>query len=99
MSYFLFLNPVQGTTLHLEILIFYLLFFFKFFYLFVSLKVEAHRLSCWEACGILVPQRGFEPASPELQGRFLTPGPPGKSWQPVFFKCVFLAEERVTVLH
>ena len=30
------------------------------------------------ACGILVPQTGIEPASPALQGRFLTTGPSGK---------------------
>ena len=35
--------------------------------------------SCFEACGILVPQSGTEPTSSALQGRFLTPGPPGKS--------------------
>ena len=28
---------------------------------------------------ILVPQPGIKPKSPELQGRFLTTGPPGKS--------------------
>jgi len=37
------------------------------------------RLSCFEACGILVPQAGLEPESPALQGGFLTTGPPGKS--------------------
>ena len=31
------------------------------------------------ACGILVPQPGIKPASPALEGRFLTTGPPGKS--------------------
>ena len=31
------------------------------------------------ACGILVSQPGFELASPALEGRFLTTGPPGKS--------------------
>ena len=31
------------------------------------------------ACGILVPQPGIELAFPELQFRFLTTGPPGKS--------------------
>ena len=36
-------------------------------------------LSCFEACGILVPQPGIEPVSPALPGRFLTTGPPGKS--------------------
>ena len=31
------------------------------------------------ACGILVPQPGIEPASPTLEGGFLTTGPTGKS--------------------
>ena len=35
-------------------------------------------LSCSRTCGILVPQLGFKPTSPALQGRFLTTGPPGK---------------------
>ena len=38
-----------------------------------------HRLSCPEACGILVPQPGIQPTSPALQGRFLTSGPPVNS--------------------
>ena len=33
--------------------------------------------SCSAACGILVPQPGTEPTFPELEGGFLTPGPPG----------------------
>ena len=36
-------------------------------------------LSFSEACGILAPQPRIEPASPVLQGRFLTTGPPRKS--------------------
>ena len=32
-----------------------------------------------QACGILVPWSGIEPASPEVEGRFLTTRPPGKS--------------------
>ena len=32
-----------------------------------------------EACGILAPRPGIEPASPALEGRLLTTGPPGKS--------------------
>ena len=36
-------------------------------------------LSCPAACGILVPRTGIEPASPALEGRFFTTGPPGKS--------------------
>ena len=40
----------------------------------------AHRLSCPEACGILVPQPGIQLMSPALlQGGFLTSGPPVKS--------------------
>ena len=41
--------------------------------------VAVYRLSCSEACGILVSQLGIEPASPELQERFFTTGQPGKS--------------------
>ena len=37
------------------------------------------RFGCPVACGILVPQPGIEPASPALEDRFLTTGPPGKS--------------------
>ena len=37
-----------------------------------------HRLSCPEACGILVPRPGIEPVSPASAGKFLTTGPPGK---------------------
>ena len=43
-----------------------------------SLVVE-HGLSCPTACEILTPRQGLEPASPALEGRFLTTGPPGKS--------------------
>ena len=41
--------------------------------------VAAHGLTCPGAGGILVPQPGVEPASPALEGRLFTPGPPGKS--------------------
>ena len=40
-------------------------------------------LGCPVACGILVSQPGIKPASPALEGGFLTTGPPGKfpgSW-------------------
>ena len=39
--------------------------------------VVARWLSCSAACGILVPQPGIEPASPALEGRFLTTGHQG----------------------
>ena len=32
-----------------------------------------------EACGILAPRPGIEPAPPALEGKVLTTGPPGKS--------------------
>ena len=32
-----------------------------------------------KACGILVPQPGIKPATPALEGKVLTTGPPGKS--------------------
>ena len=50
--------------------------------------VVAHRHSCLEACGILVPQLGIKPTSPELEGGFLTTGPPGKSLSQFFFLSV-----------
>ena len=34
-----------------------------------------------EACGILVPQPGIEPAPPALEDEVLTTEPPGKSLQ------------------
>ena len=42
-------------------------------------EVAACQLSFPVVCGILVPQPGIEPASPALEGRFLTTLPPGKS--------------------
>ena len=39
----------------------------------------ARGLSCTTAWGILVPWPGIEPASPALEGGFLTTGSPGKS--------------------
>ena len=44
----------------------------------VSLVV-ARGVSFPATCGILVPRPGIEPASPALEGEFLTTGPPGKS--------------------
>ena len=41
--------------------------------------VAGYRLSCPSTCGLLVPGPGIKPASPALEGRFLTTGPPGKS--------------------
>ena len=37
-----------------------------------------------EACGILAPWPGIEPAPPALEGEVLTNGPPGKSWDSSF---------------
>ena len=36
-----------------------------------------------EACGILAPGPGIEPAPPALEGEVLTTGPPGKSLLPL----------------
>ena len=41
--------------------------------------VGVHRLSCSEACEILVPRPGIKPSSPALQAGLLTSGPSGKS--------------------
>ena len=45
----------------------------------VASVVTAHGLSCSMACGILVPEPGFEFVSFALQSRFLTTGTPGGS--------------------
>ena len=66
---------------------FYSTIYFFFFNLFIRLRgvlvcfspVVVYRLSCSAACRILVLQPGIKPASPELQGGFLTTRPPGKS--------------------
>ena len=53
-----------------------------FKYLFIWLLwvlVVVRGLHCSVACGSLAPRPGTEPASPALQGGFLTTGPPGKS--------------------
>ena len=39
----------------------------------------SHGLSCPLVHGIFIPQPGMEHASPALEGRFLTTGPPGKT--------------------
>ena len=54
-----------------------------------SLVVEG-RLSCPAACGILVPWPGIQPASPALQGGFLTTTPPGSSL-PYTLKLLYLS--------
>ena len=43
--------------------------------------VVAQGFSCPGAYGILVPGPGMKPASPALEGGFLTTGPPGKPHQ------------------
>ena len=48
--------------------------------------VAANGLSCPSACGILVSQQVIKPASPALDGRFLTTGQPGKSHWSLGFK-------------
>ena len=45
---------------------------------FTGFIVVAHGLSCPEACGILSPGPGMEPASSALEGRVLTTGPSRK---------------------
>ena len=48
---------------------------------YVGSVVVVHRLSCSEACGILVSRPGIEPEFLALQGRFPTTRPLGKSQQ------------------
>ena len=58
--------------------------------------VGAQGLSCPVAHGTLAPGPGIEPASPELQGRFLTTGPSGEILHCSFsYKCVPLLASSV----
>ena len=52
------------------------------------------RLGCSVAYGILVPWPGIEPASPALQGGFLTTGPPGKSFISFYDLKIFRCSDR-----
>ena len=53
---------------------------FKVFIEFVTiLLLFTFWLFGHEACGILAPQPGIEPAPPPLEGDVLAIGPPGKS--------------------
>ena len=51
---------------------------FKVFIEFVTILLLFYVLG-HEACGILAPQPGIEPAPPAQEGKVLTTGPPGKS--------------------
>ena len=68
-----------------------------------QILVVAHRVSCSEACGILVPRPGIEPVSPALEGRFLTTRPPGTSlcwfiFEPTPFSSLDLCESSFSAM-
>jgi len=56
--------------------------------------VAVHRLSCFTACGILVPQPKTEPMPSAFQGGFLTSGPPGKSQSYLIWTLIFTKRHR-----
>ena len=85
-------KTVKCWTLFLLLLFLLNIYFYLLIWLCQALVV-AHgsslchtglRLSCPEACGILVPPASIEPMSPALQGRYLATGLPGKSHQTLF---------------
>ena len=85
-------RTVKCWTLFLLLLFLLNIYFYLLIWLCQALVV-AHgsslchtglRLSCPEACGILVPPASIEPMSPALQGRYLATGLPGKSHQTLF---------------
>ena len=67
----------------------------------VGSVVAVRELSCPTAWGILVLQPGIEPASPALEGGFLTTGPPGKSQlyfnlkKRIFFVVLFVIAKKI----
>ena len=54
--------------------------------------VVTHALSCPSACGIPVPQPAVKPASPALEGRFLSSESPGKFLVLLFFFFYIIAK-------
>ena len=58
----------------------------------MSSVVVAYGLRCPATCGILVPQPGIKSASPALEGRFFTTGPPGKSLVSYFRFILFMVQ-------
>ena len=64
---------------------------FKVFIEFVTMLLLFYVLVFWpEACGILAPQPGTEPAPPALEGEVLTTGPPGTSPKDIFKKLIYI---------
>ena len=49
-----------------------------------GMRVSVVVVSCLATCRIIVLKAGVQPVSPQLAGRFLTTGPPGKFWTRVF---------------
>ena len=89
-AYFVYLVSFDSIILipqeHLKALVVFFFFFFLIYlWLYLLLVVPlrifnmARRFSSPTAGGMLVPSSEIEPASPALEGEFLTTGPPGKS--------------------
>ena len=66
--HFFFFSIFKVLNEFFRILLLYHIFVFLFIFFFF----------CHKACGILVPQPGFKPTSPELKGEVLTTKLPGK---------------------
>ena len=89
-------GQISARTDHLLLYSSFLFIFFKIFFFccgpflkfLLNLSQYCFCFMFWffghEACGILTPQPGIEPAPPALEGKVLTTGPPGKS--PFLFK-------------
>ena len=71
-------SQISGLLHVLGLLFFFLIYIYLAVFGLMGSVVVACRLSCHTALGILIPSPGIEPASPALQGEFLTTGPPGK---------------------
>ena len=71
-------SQISGLLHVLGLLFFFLIYIYLAVLGLMGSVVVACRLSCHTALGILIPSPGIEPASPALQGEFLTTGPPGK---------------------
>ena len=72
---------IQEAVMWSGSLIFFLCgrLFFKVFIEFITILFLFYVFFDHEACGILAPRPGIQPAPPALEGEVLTTGPPGKS--------------------
>ena len=89
MCIYIYIYTLPIGSVSLEIVFFLKVFFFFLMWTIFKVCIEFTTtllllyvliLGGHDACGILVPRPGIEPALPALEVKVLTAGPPGKSF-------------------